>query len=203
MVFDDPPQNLLYAEVPICDIIDCVPLKFKDAPGVISEEAFNEKMLMCAGEPMNKADHGDSGGPLIVRDGDKNPYQIGVVSFGATFYDSCTFIISISFIKHLFAAVYARTSYYCGWIQMVTKNEVKCVELPPKKSGLVPLPKRGECTLGYKPTEPPVDPEPQPYVDPDSTSEAYVDPDSTPGSSAMMVQGCLYLWMMAVFMMML
>ena len=63
-------------------------LSFKDYPGV--EEKFNTEMFLCAGKPKVRSSNGDSGGPLMVEDDDKNLYQIGTVSFGALFYDSGT-----------------------------------------------------------------------------------------------------------------
>ena len=105
---------------------DMTPDKIK-----IYEMVLNTKHKICAGYPFQRADHGDSGGPLLYR---RNGviYQIGIAEAISTVEKLSMFMINHFDGFHIshFSAIYTRVSSYCDWIEMVTNNEAKCVSMP-------------------------------------------------------------------------
>uniref|UniRef100_A0A914PB74 Peptidase S1 domain-containing protein n=1 Tax=Panagrolaimus davidi TaxID=227884 RepID=A0A914PB74_9BILA len=92
------PKTLLNATVAVFPTSECTPLKIAT--------------LICTGVPDLKADHGDSGGPLMLERNGKF-YQIGITSVGPPT-----------------TAYYERVDLYCNWISKMTKGEAKCQPLP-------------------------------------------------------------------------
>lgn len=76
---------------------------------VYGSSKFSSRHLCASGTYREGVCNGDSGGPLILRQNDKN-FLIGVVSYGVTCGDS------------RYPAVFTRTQPYLPWIFSVTKN---------------------------------------------------------------------------------
>lgn len=81
--------------MPIVDRLTCAE--------IYSEEMITTNMI-CAGEYGKDACLGDSGGPLIIPDGNGNDVLEGIVSWGY-------------YCGGNFPTVYTRVSNFVGWIQ--------------------------------------------------------------------------------------
>ena len=97
---------------------------------------YNPKHKICAGESGRGTASGDSGGPLLKNGDDGKWYQVGICSYGkrgemdkkkhpgkSVFGFREFIVISVNSVS----GVSTRISYYCPWIEKVTKGEVKCV----------------------------------------------------------------------------
>ena len=101
----DPPE-LRYVKVgihpvnPNCMLSGLTPEQTKEL-----EKFLNTKQKICAGYPFQRADHGDSGGPLLYR---RNGviYQIGVVEVGLTVDKLGMFMINPEGFESLMAFIY-------------------------------------------------------------------------------------------------
>uniref|UniRef100_A0AC34QGX3 Peptidase S1 domain-containing protein n=1 Tax=Panagrolaimus sp. JU765 TaxID=591449 RepID=A0AC34QGX3_9BILA len=74
---------------------------------------------ICAGELGRGTARGDSGGPIMKNGDDGKWYQIGITSYGNRLK---------KFNRRDYPGISTRISWYCPWIEKVTKNEVKCVK---------------------------------------------------------------------------
>lgn len=82
---------------------------------------------ICAGELGRGTARGDSGGPLMKNSDDGKWYQIGITSYGNR---------QKKFNRRDYPGISTRISWYCPWIEKVTKNEVKCIKYERDKSSL-------------------------------------------------------------------
>uniref|UniRef100_A0AC35FL61 Peptidase S1 domain-containing protein n=1 Tax=Panagrolaimus sp. PS1159 TaxID=55785 RepID=A0AC35FL61_9BILA len=77
----------------------------------------NIKQKICSGEYGRGTSLGDSGGPLMKNGDDGKWYQVGICSYGRK---------NSMFDRKTYPGISTRISYYCPWIEKVTRGEAKC-----------------------------------------------------------------------------
>uniref|UniRef100_A0A1I8A2T2 Peptidase S1 domain-containing protein n=1 Tax=Steinernema glaseri TaxID=37863 RepID=A0A1I8A2T2_9BILA len=134
------------------------PDRLLEATGKIMESPFavnyvNESLIFFGGGKGNVC-YGDSGGPLLSKDEKGVAWQYGVANFAT---GGCLSGRPSGF---------ARVSFYCDWIENITKGEVKCEQPkskvqtpnPPEVSSKskkeegkeAPAPEPGKCIFALK-----------------------------------------------------
>uniref|UniRef100_A0AC34PWS3 Peptidase S1 domain-containing protein n=1 Tax=Panagrolaimus sp. JU765 TaxID=591449 RepID=A0AC34PWS3_9BILA len=111
--------------------------------GIAGKNCINASLLeqlphlnvICLGKSNSTILQGDSGGPTFAQGKDDRFYQVGVTSFNglmSALFEDISWPLAFE-QPFTFITGVTDVSYYCPWIEAVTKNEFKCQTFKPTK----------------------------------------------------------------------